>query len=107
MLALVFSGVLAFRDLGQAEDPAFTIKLMAIKTFWSGATALEVEQQITDRIEKKLQETPWLDYLSSYSKAGESVVFVTLKDYTPAVKNNAFVETKDIIAESYKPTKTA
>ena len=84
MLALVFSGVLAFRDLGQAEDPAFTIKLMAIKTFWSGATALEVEQQITDRIEKKLQETPWLDYLSSYSKAGESVVFVTLKDYTPA-----------------------
>lgn len=82
MLALVFSGALAFRDLGQAEDPDFTIKLMAVKTFWPGATALEVEQQVTDRIEKKLQETPWLDYLSSYSKPGESVVFVNLKDYT-------------------------
>ncbi len=82
MLALVLTGVLAFRDLGQAEDPDFTIKLMAIKTIWPGATALEVEQQVTDRIEKKLQETPWLDYLSSFSKPGESMVFVTLKDYT-------------------------
>ncbi len=82
MLALVLSGALAFRDLGQAEDPDFTIKVMAVKTFWPGATALEVEQQITDRIEKKLQETPWLDYLSSYSKAGESMVFVNLKDFT-------------------------
>ena len=83
MIALVLTGVLAFRALGQAEDPDFTIKLMAVKTLWPGATALEVEKQITDRIEKKLQETPWLDYLSSYSKAGESMVFVNLKDYTP------------------------
>ena len=83
MIALVLSGVLAFRDLGQAEDPDFTIKLMAVKTLWPGATALEVEQQITDRIEKKLQETPWLDYLSSYSKPGESMIFINLKDYTP------------------------
>ncbi len=84
MLALVLSGIWAYQDLGQAEDPDFAIKKMAIKTLWPGATALEVEQQITDRIEKKLQETPWLDYLSSYSKAGESLVFVDLKDYTPA-----------------------
>ncbi len=86
MLILVFFGVLAYRDLGQAEDPEFTIKLMAVKTVWPGATALEVEQQITDRIEKKLQEIPWLDYLSSYSKPGESMVFINLKDYTPADK---------------------
>ncbi len=86
MLILALSGVLAYRDLGQAEDPEFTIKLMAVKTLWPGATALEVENQITDRIEKKLQETPWLDYLSSYSKPGESMVFITLKDYTPSDK---------------------
>jgi len=84
MVAMVLSGVLAFRDLGQAEDPEFTIKIMAVKTLWPGATALEVEQQVTDRIEKKLQETPWLDYLSSYSKPGESLIFVTLKDFTPS-----------------------
>ena len=48
------SGVLAFSDLGQAEDPEFTIKIMAVKTLWPGATALEVEQQVTERIEKKI-----------------------------------------------------
>ncbi len=84
MIAFVLSGVWAYQDLGQAEDPDFTIKKMAVKTFWPGATALEVEQQVTDRIEKKLQETPWLDYLSSYSKAGESMIFIDLKDYTPS-----------------------
>ena len=84
MLVLVLFGGLAYRDLGQAEDPEFTIKIMAIKTFWPGATALEVERQITERIEKKLQETPWLDYLSSYSKPGESMVFINLKDFTPS-----------------------
>jgi len=83
MLAVFVAGVMAYMSLGQAEDPEFTIKTMAVRTAWPGATALEVEQQVTDRIEKKLQETPWLDYLSSYSKPGESMVFVNLKDYTP------------------------
>ncbi|MDX2466029.1 MAG: efflux RND transporter permease subunit [Acidimicrobiia bacterium] len=86
MLALFLAGVMAYMNLGQAEDPEFTIKTMAVRTFWPGATALEVEQQITDRIETKLQETPWLDFLSSYSKPGESMVFVELKDYTPATE---------------------
>ncbi len=83
MLSLFLSGALAYVNLGQAEDPEFTIKTMAVRTLWPGATAREVEQLVTDRLEKKLQETPWLDYLSSYSKAGESMIFVNLKDYTP------------------------
>lgn len=83
MLAIFLAGIMAYLNLGQAEDPEFTVKTMAVSTFWPGATALEVEQQITDRIEKKLQETPWLDYLSSYSKPGESMVFVNLRDSTP------------------------
>ena len=53
---------------------------MVVKTVWPGATTLEIVQQVTDRIEKKLEELPNLDYLKSYSKPGESVVFVTLKD---------------------------
>ncbi len=84
MLALFLGGVLGYLDLGQAEDPEFTIKTMVVRTLWPGATALEVERQVTDRLEKKLQETPWLDYLRSYSKSGESMVFVNLKDGTPA-----------------------
>ena len=83
MLVLFISGAVAYIGLGQAEDPEFTVKTMAVRTLWPGATALEVEQQVTDRIEKKLQETPWLDYLSSYSRPGESLVFVHLLDYTP------------------------
>lgn len=83
MIVLFVSGAAAYRNLGQAEDPEFTIKTMVVRTLWPGATALEVEQQVTDRIEKKLQETPWLDYLKSYSQPAESMVFVQLKDYTP------------------------
>jgi hypothetical protein len=67
-------------DLGQAEDPDFTFKLMVVRTGWPGASAEEVERQLTDKIEKKLQETPRLDFLRSYSKPGESVVFVFVKD---------------------------
>ena len=78
MLALI--GVGSYVKLGQAEDPDFTFKLMVVRTLWPGAAADEVERQLTDRIEKKLQETPRLDFLRSYSKPGESVVFVFVKD---------------------------
>jgi multidrug efflux pump len=80
MIALGVIGVNSYLKLGQAEDPDFTFKVMIVRTAWPGATALEVEQQLTDRIERKLQETPGLDFLRSYSKPGESVVFVFVKD---------------------------
>jgi multidrug efflux pump len=82
MGALLVAGVFAYFKLGRAEDPDFTVKVMVVRTLWPGATAAEVEQQVTDRIEKKLQETPWLDHVRSYSTPGESMVFVTLKDST-------------------------
>ena len=56
---------------------------MVVKTLYPGATALEVEQQLTDRLEKKIQELPNLDYLRSYSKPGESVIFVSPREDTP------------------------
>jgi len=83
MLALSVAGIFAYLKLGQNEDPAFTFKVMVVRTLWPGASAKEVEQEVTERIEKKLQETPWFDFTRSYSKAGESMIFVTLKDYTP------------------------
>jgi multidrug efflux pump len=80
MLVLALAGVGSYLRLGQAEDPDFTFKLMVVRTLWPGASAEEVERQLTDKLEKKLQETPRLDFLRSYSKPGESVVFVFVKD---------------------------
>ncbi len=80
MIVLAVVGVGSYLRLGQAEDPEFTFKLMVVRTNWPGASADEVERQLTDRIEKKLQETPRLDHLRSYSKPGESVIFVFVKD---------------------------
>ncbi len=82
MLMLTFAGLLAYSKLGQSEDPPFTFKVMLVRTSWPGASAVEVEQQITDKLEKKLQETPHLDYTSSYSRPGESMIFIVIKDDT-------------------------
>ncbi|MDD2776880.1 MAG: efflux RND transporter permease subunit [Gallionella sp.] len=83
MVVLTIAGVLSYRNLGRAEDPDFTMKVMVVRTLWPGATALQVEQELTERLEKKLQETPWIDIVRSASKAGDSTIFVLLKDYTP------------------------
>jgi len=89
MVMLMAAGVWAYSNLGRLEDPDFTLKVMIVQAFWHGATARETALQVTDRIEKKLQETPYLDQLRSYTKPGEGTVFVMLRDDMPAseVKN--------------------
>ena len=84
MLVIAMAGLFEYRKLGREEDPPFTIKTMVVKTLWPGADTLETVKQVTDRIEKKLEELPNLDYLKSYTKPGESVVMVNLKDSTRA-----------------------
>nr|MBL8411286.1 efflux RND transporter permease subunit [Dechloromonas sp.] len=84
LFAIALMGVFAYGKLSQAEDPPFTFKLMVIRTLWPGATARQVEQQLTDKIEKKLQETPNIDRVSSYSRGGESTVMFVARDNTPA-----------------------
>ncbi len=84
MIAIGVIGALSYTQLGQSEDPPFTFKIMLIRTVWPGATAREVEQQLTDKIEKKLQETPHVDRIMSSSKPGESIVFFFIKDSAPA-----------------------
>ena len=83
IIVLMGAGVISYLNLGRAEDPDFTFKVMVVRTLWPGATAQQVEQEVTERIEKKLQETVWVDVLRSASKPGDSMVFVVLKDYTP------------------------
>jgi len=77
------AGILSYEKLGQSEDPPFTFKVMVVRTNWPGATAREMEQQVTDRIERKLQEVPYIDWVRSYSKPGESLVFFSMKDSAP------------------------
>jgi len=84
MLVTAILGVLGFTRLGESEDPPFTFKVMVIKTLWPGASAQQVEREVTDRIERKLQETPNVDFLQSYSRPGESMIFFNIKDSAPA-----------------------
>src|SRR5262245_1443683 len=80
VLAIAAAGVAAFFQLGQREDPDFAFRGMVIRTLWPGATAEQVDRQITDRIEKKLQETPYFKWTRSYSKPGESLIVLELLD---------------------------
>jgi multidrug efflux pump len=79
MLMLTLAGMFSYTQLGQSEDPPFTFKVMLVRTTWPGASAVEVEQQVTDKLEKKIQEVPHLDYSSSFSRPGESLIFVVIK----------------------------
>lgn len=83
MLAIVAAGILSYQRLGREEDPAFAIKTMIVQANWPGATVEETTNQVTDRIERKLQELDSLDYTKSYSTAGQTTIFVNLKDTTP------------------------
>lgn len=74
------AGIYSYRQLGRMEDPDFVIRQMIVSVAWPGASARQVEEQVTDKIEKKLQDTPGIDYLKSYSQPGKAVIYVTLKD---------------------------
>jgi multidrug efflux pump subunit AcrB len=86
MIALVAAGVYAFFNLGRGEDPPFTIKQMVVSAAWPGATSREMEQQVTEKIETKLQELPYINFVNSYTKPGETVIYVSLRDDTPPGK---------------------
>ena len=83
LAAVAIFGFSAFFQLGQREDPDFTLRLMVVRTLWPGATTEQVDRQITDRLEKKLQEVPYFRFTRSYSKPGESLIILELKDSAP------------------------
>lgn len=86
LLAIAVAGAMSFFRLGQREDPDFTFRAMVVRTLWPGATAEQVDRQVTDRIEKKLQETPYFKWTRSYSKPGESLIILELLDTAPAAE---------------------
>ncbi len=83
MLVMLVLGVAAYFQLGQDEDPPFTFRVMVVQAFWPGATAQQVAEQVTDKIERALQEVPNSDVIRSYTKPGESLTLLELKDSTP------------------------
>ncbi|MFG1382335.1 efflux RND transporter permease subunit [Xanthobacter versatilis] len=84
ILLLAAAGAYSYLNLGRAEDPSFTIKVMVVQAAWPGATASEMQAQVADPIEKKLQSLPHLDRVESYSRPGVSFVQIFLADSTPA-----------------------
>jgi multidrug efflux pump subunit AcrB len=80
MVVLMVLGIAAYFQLGQDEDPPFTFRAMVVQTYWPGATAQQVAEQVTDKLEKTLQEVPYADKIRSYSKPGVSQITLELKD---------------------------
>jgi len=83
LVVLLVLGFAAYFQLGQDEDPPFTFRAMAIRVFWPGATAQQVAEQVTDKLEKTLQEVPYADRIRSYSKPGEALILFQVRDSSP------------------------
>jgi multidrug efflux pump subunit AcrB len=82
MVALMVLGIAAYFQLGQDEDPPFTFRLMVVRASWPGATAQQMAEQVTDKIERTLQEVPNADKIRSFSKPGETTILFQVKDST-------------------------
>ena len=83
MVVMLLLGTAAYFQLGQDEDPPFTFRAMVVQAFWPGASAQQMAEQVTDKIEKTLQEVPHSDKIRSYTKPGESLTILQLKDSAP------------------------
>ncbi|HAS52518.1 MAG TPA: ACR family transporter [Gammaproteobacteria bacterium] len=82
MIVALFAGIASFYQLGRAEDPPFTFRTMVVRAVWPGATLDETIRQVTERLERTLQEVPNLDDLRSFTRAGDTTIFVNLKGST-------------------------
>ena len=96
MVVMLVLGFAAYFQLGQDEAPPFTFRAMVVQAFWPGATAEQMAEQVTDRIERALQEVPHADIIRSYTKPGESLTFLQLADSSPP---------KDVAASWYQARK--
>ena len=86
MIVAVAAGVLSYFRLGRDEDPSFVIKTMVVKAVWPGATTGDTLNQVTERLERTLEETPHLDFLRSFTTSGATTIFVNLKGSTSATE---------------------
>ena len=100
MIVLMLLGVAAYFQLGQDEDPPFTFRAMVVRAYWPGATAQQMAEQVTDKLERTLQEAPYADKIRSYSKPGEAQIFFEIKDYSkPAEVQNVWYTVRKKIGD--------
>jgi len=100
MIVLMLLGVAAYFQLGQDEDPPFTFRAMVVRAYWPGATAQQMAEQVTDKLERTLQEAPFADKIRSYSKPGEAQIFFEIKDYSkPAEVANVWYSVRKKIGD--------
>ena len=83
LVVFLVLGFAAYFQLGQDEDPPFTFRAMVVQAFWPGASALQMAEQVTDKIERTAQEVPYSDIIRSYTKPGESLTILQIKDSSP------------------------
>jgi multidrug efflux pump len=100
LVLLTLAGGFAYQRLGQKEDPEFTVKTMVVQAYWPGSSAQQMADQVTDKLEKKLQEIAEIDYTSSYSKPGETQIKVNLRDDTaPSVVPDVWYQVRKKLAD--------
>ena len=100
MLIFTLFGVFSYLNLGREEDPSFTIKTMVVQAYWPGASVTEMTQQVTDRIEKKLQELPNLDFTRNLTRPGVTTVFVNLRNDTKAREvEGTWVRVRNLVSD--------
>ena len=108
MAVLLIGGMLSYASLGQDEDPPFTFRAMVLQAYWPGATALQMAEQVTDKLEKKLQETPYINEITSYSKPGETLILLELRESAPPKETAAaWYQVRKKIATSRAPCRPA
>ena len=78
LISLMVLGFAAYFQLGQDEDPPFTFRVMVLRAYWPGATAQQMAEQVTNKLERTLQEAPYADKIRSYSKPGEVMVMMMM-----------------------------
>ena len=83
IIVISIAGIVAFLSLGRAEDPSFTIKQMTVVTAWPGATAQEMQDQVAEPLEKRLQELRWYDRAETFTRPGLAFTTLVLRDQTP------------------------
>lgn len=84
IIILLIGGIYSYTHLGQEEDPGFTVRSMVVQAYWPGATLDQMQQQVTDKLEKKLQSVAEIDFVKTWVEAGQTQLMVTLRDDTPS-----------------------
>lgn len=100
LLLIMATGIFALVNLGQKEDPDFTFRTMVVQVLWPGASVREIQDQVVDKIERKIQEAPGLDYVQSYAHAGSAVIFVNLRgEFRGREVSDAFYQVRKKIGD--------